>query len=148
MSIARLFGHAGWGAVAAGLLAALLLTPSGPASAQTVGITTTRHNLGSAANGIAGRNQVSTADTAEVCVFCHTPHGGSTTAPAPLWNKRLGAGGTPAGGGSVWAAACSEAASKAAAVETRGNERRMGFLVVRAATGWTRSCKRVVNCCR
>jgi len=61
--------------------------------AQT-GIVSTKHNLGSTGTG----NHVS--DTAEVCVFCHTPHGGSTTAPAPLWNKRLGANGTPAGGGS------------------------------------------------
>jgi len=62
----------------------------------TAGISATRHNLGSGA-GIAGRNQVS--DTAEICVFCHTPHGGDTAAPAPLWNKRLGVGGVPAGGG-------------------------------------------------
>ncbi|VAW45972.1 Cytochrome c family protein [hydrothermal vent metagenome] len=27
--------------------------------------------------------------TAEICVFCHTPHGTDTTAPAPLWNKIL-----------------------------------------------------------
>ncbi|OYU99507.1 MAG: hypothetical protein CFE45_12695, partial [Burkholderiales bacterium PBB5] len=33
-------------------------------------------------------------------MFCHTPHGGSTDAPVPLWNKRLGAAGAPAGGGS------------------------------------------------
>jgi hypothetical protein len=66
------------------------------AQAQTTGIVATRHNLGSGA-GIAGRNQVT--DTADVCVFCHTPHGGSTSAPVPLWNKRLGVGGAPAGGG-------------------------------------------------
>lgn len=28
-----------------------------------------------------------------VCVFCHTPHGGATTAPVPLWNRVLGAPG-------------------------------------------------------
>jgi hypothetical protein len=38
------------------------------------------------------------ADTAEICVFCHTPHGGSTDAPVPLWNKRLGTGGTSGSG--------------------------------------------------
>jgi len=75
-------------------MAALLLAFSGTASA---GIADTKHNLGSGA-GPAGRNQVS--DTAEICVFCHTPHGADTGAPAPLWNKRLGSAGSPAGGGS------------------------------------------------
>ncbi len=97
MTMTRLLRRTGWGAASA--LAALLFAWCGTVSAQTptTGIATTRHNLGSGP-GIAGRNQVS--DTAEVCVFCHTPHGGSTDAPVPLWNKRLGAAGTPAGGGS------------------------------------------------
>jgi hypothetical protein len=86
-------GRRKWGAASAGMLAALFLLLGGNASAA---INDTKHNLGSG-TGPAGRNQVS--DTAEVCVFCHTPHGGSTTAPVPLWNKRLGAAGTPAGGG-------------------------------------------------
>ena len=80
-----------WGAASAGMLAAALLAFSGSASA---GIADTRHNLGSNATG---GNKVS--DTAEICVFCHTPHGANTAAPAPLWNKRLGANGVPAGGG-------------------------------------------------
>lgn len=80
-----------WGAASAGMLAAALLAFSGGASA---GIADTRHNLGS--NG--SFNKVS--NTAEICVFCHTPHGADTSAPAPLWNKRLGANGAPAGGGS------------------------------------------------
>ena len=58
-----------------------------PAQAQT-GISITKHNLGS--SGLAGQNKVS--DTAEICVFCHTPHGADTTASAPLWNKRLPTG--------------------------------------------------------
>jgi hypothetical protein len=74
-------------------VASLLLLFGGAAVAQTTGIVTTKHNLGSTGTN----NRVS--DTAEVCVFCHTPHGGSTDAPAPLWNKRLGANGAPAGGG-------------------------------------------------
>lgn len=78
---------------AASALATLLLALSGTAAA---GIADTKHNLGSGA-GPAGRNQVQ--DTAEICVFCHTPHGANTNAPAPLWNKRLGANGVPAGGG-------------------------------------------------
>jgi hypothetical protein len=77
-------------------MAAMLLMFSGPpASAQ--GIADTRHNLGSGA-GPAGRN--TSTNTAEICVFCHTPHGGATGAPVPLWNKRLSATpGAPAGGG-------------------------------------------------
>ncbi len=82
-----------WSAACAGVFAAALLLLSSDGSA---GIADTRHNLGSGP-GIAGRNQVS--DTAEVCVFCHTPHGADTSAPAPLWNKRLGVAGVPAGGG-------------------------------------------------
>jgi len=90
---AWLSGRSRWGAASAGMLAAALLAFSGTVSA---GIADTKHNLGSGA-GISGRNQ--TSDTAEICVFCHTPHGGSTDAPVPLWNKRLGTAGTPAGGG-------------------------------------------------
>ena len=93
MKMPWLSGRRSLGAASASLLAALLFTVSGTASA---GIADTRHNLGSGA-GLAGRNQVS--DTAEICVFCHTPHGADTSAPAPLWNKRLGAAGVPAGGG-------------------------------------------------
>jgi hypothetical protein len=91
--MAKLFGRTRWGAASAGWIAALLLSLAGPVSA---GIADTKHNLGSGA-GPAGRNQAS--DTAEICVFCHTPHGGDTAAPVPLWNKRLGAAGVPAGGG-------------------------------------------------
>ena len=87
-------GRGRWRAASAGVFAALLFTFTGTASA---GIADTKHNLGSGA-GPAGRNQAS--NTAEICVFCHTPHGGSTDAPVPLWNKRLGAAGAPAGGGS------------------------------------------------
>lgn len=78
----------------AGLMAMAISLCAGSALAA---IADTKHNLGSGA-GPAGRNQVS--DTAEICVFCHTPHGADVNAPAPLWNKRLGAAGAPAGGGS------------------------------------------------
>lgn len=54
------------------------------AGSAVAGIANTKHNLGSAGNG---PNKVS--DTGEICVFCHTPHGGDTGAPVPLWNKRL-----------------------------------------------------------
>ncbi len=93
MKMPWLSGRRTLGAASASLLAALLFTLSGNVSA---GIADTKHNLGSG-TGPLGRNQVS--DTAEICVFCHTPHGADTSAPAPLWNKRLGVAGVPAGGG-------------------------------------------------
>jgi len=51
------------------------------------------HNLGSlnqknvTPSGNNGANH-STA-TAEICVFCHTPHGGDNSAAVPLWNRKL-----------------------------------------------------------
>lgn len=53
------------------------------------GIANTKHNLGSTA-GNPGTNK--TTGTAEICVFCHTPHGADTSAPVPLWNKKLPSG--------------------------------------------------------
>lgn len=50
------------------------------------GIAETRHNLSS--TGGANNNRFS--GTAEICVFCHTPHGTDTSAPVPLWNRKLG----------------------------------------------------------
>ncbi|WP_407279482.1 cytochrome c3 family protein [Aromatoleum evansii] len=72
------------------LLFAALAAIAGGAAAQ---ITSTPHNLSS---GGTGANHVTgtTAETGttQICVFCHTPHGADTTAPAPLWNKALPAG--------------------------------------------------------
>jgi len=73
----------------AGMLAAALWALAGGASAQ---IAITKHNLGT---NSTQTNHVTTG-TAEICVFCHTPHGADvTTANAPpLWNKRLATGAT------------------------------------------------------
>jgi len=46
------------------------------------GISTTKHNLGS-----SGTGPNKTTGTTEICVFCHTPHGGGSA--APLWNKAM-----------------------------------------------------------
>ena len=56
------------------------------------GIAESVHNLGTtgispSANGDANRNRFS--GTAEICVFCHTPHGGDSSAAVPLWNRGL-----------------------------------------------------------
>ena len=74
--------------IAGALACATALLVSGLAHGQATGIAITKHNLGSSAP--AGQNNVS--DTAEICVFCHTPHGADTSASAPLWNKRLPTG--------------------------------------------------------
>jgi predicted CXXCH cytochrome family protein len=57
-----------------------------PAQAQIAG---TKHNLGSTGSG---ENKFS--GTAEICVFCHTPHGADTSAAVPLWNRVLPAPGS------------------------------------------------------
>jgi len=64
-----------------GLCGALLLGFGGSAGAQIV---TSQHDL-----TVGGGGQGNTANTTEVCVFCHTPHGAVTGAPVPLWNKVL-----------------------------------------------------------
>ena len=71
-----------------------LMALSGVAMA---GISSTKHNLGGTFNG-GGSNGATkgfnfTTATTEICVFCHTPHGGDNTAPAPLWNRTLGTSG-------------------------------------------------------
>jgi len=56
------------------------------------------HNLGSGnilpstPSGTTPSNHSN--DTAEICVFCHTPHGGDNSAAVPIWNRKLGIGGT------------------------------------------------------
>ncbi|MBF0428487.1 MAG: hypothetical protein HQL94_06150 [Magnetococcales bacterium] len=49
------------------------------------GIQGSKHDLGT-----GGASQLgATGGTAEVCVFCHTPHGSDASASVPLWNKKL-----------------------------------------------------------
>lgn len=67
------------------LFAGALLLAGLSVQAQVVG---SQHDLTSGGTGQGG-----TATTDQVCVFCHTPHGADTTAPAPLWNKVLSADG-------------------------------------------------------
>lgn len=62
-------------------------------SEASAGIAATRHNLGST-NTSFNRFQSTVAGALnnEICVFCHTPHGGDTNAAVPLWNKALPTG--------------------------------------------------------
>jgi len=65
-------------------IGALLLAPW--AGYVTAGVVGSQHDLTT-----GGTAQAQTANTDEVCVFCHTPHGSNTTnnATVPLWNKVL-----------------------------------------------------------
>ena len=63
-----------------GLAAGMFITSSGFA-ASIVG---SKHDLSTG----GGAPNVAATETS-VCVFCHTPHGADTGAPAPLWNKAL-----------------------------------------------------------
>ena len=65
--------------VVAGVLA------MGAVNVANAAIASTKHNLGSTSS--AGNNQTNV--TAEICVFCHTPHASNTNVKAPLWNKSL-----------------------------------------------------------
>ena len=65
-------------------LALLTVTCITPASAQQSKIANTKHNLSTSGSGSVKANAES-----QICVFCHTPHGANTAAPAPLWNRDL-----------------------------------------------------------
>lgn len=71
---------------AMGVAGVVLLALVMPASAA--GIADTKHNLSSGAAG----TQIHQTNTAEICVFCHTPHGSDTAIEAPLWNRGINTG--------------------------------------------------------
>ncbi|HLO64519.1 MAG TPA: hypothetical protein VK165_16290, partial [Azonexus sp.] len=63
----------------------------------------TKHNLSAAADSSAYTNPTAGAGTVptrnikattetQICVFCHTPHGGSTSTK-PLWNRKAAGAG-------------------------------------------------------
>lgn len=74
-------------------------------AASASSIANTPHNLGSGNNftktpsGNTPANH--SANTAEICVFCHTPHGGDSGAAVPIWNRKLGINGQGATGAGV-----------------------------------------------
>lgn len=61
------------------LVIMLALALAAPAFAITVA--DTKHNL-------VGKGTLAD-DNGEICAYCHTPHGGSSTAAAPLWNRTV-----------------------------------------------------------
>lgn len=87
--VARATASRGLGTLALALAVAIAgVVTSLPAQAQIAG---TKHNLGTTPGG-TGVNKFS--GTAEICVFCHTPHGADITAVVPLWNRTLPAAST------------------------------------------------------
>ena len=59
----------------------MMLVVAGMAFASNV--SNTKHNMASSSGSTVRSNNIN-----EVCVFCHTPHGASTTMlQAPLWNR-------------------------------------------------------------
>jgi hypothetical protein len=89
MKLTRQIGRGG--ALVAVALAAVFVLVSGN---STAGIADTKHNLGSGPAAAAAGRVNNVTDTAEICVFCHTPHAADISAPTPLWNKRLNTGAT------------------------------------------------------
>ncbi len=79
-----------------GAVSALVLNSALAANTPT-SIKDSPHNLGSGnilpktPSGTTPSNH--STDTAEICVFCHTPHGGDNGAAVPIWNRKLGPNG-------------------------------------------------------
>lgn len=72
-------------------------------AARVSDIRGTKHNLSAAGDGSAYTNPTAGAGTVptrnikattetQICVFCHTPHGGSTST-TPLWNRKVSGAG-------------------------------------------------------
>ena len=74
--------------------AALLIVEDVIASPMT-SIADSWHNLGAnnrkggTPNNPTNGNPNRSMATGEICVFCHTPHGGDTSAAVPIWNRKL-----------------------------------------------------------
>lgn len=58
---------------------------------NTGSIVNTGHNLTASTVVMNGFMNSYRNDYAEVCVYCHTPHGASTVVTAPLWNRTASA---------------------------------------------------------
>lgn len=69
------------------LVVAMLLVTTSVWAAKTWDVSAGRHNLGSTANDLGNNGPYLASNEDEVCIFCHTPHGG--TLNTPLWNRAL-----------------------------------------------------------
>lgn len=68
------------------LVVALLLIATNLWAAKTWDVSATTHNMGTTATAATDGSYVATNED-EVCIFCHTPHGG--TLNYPLWNRTM-----------------------------------------------------------
>lgn len=73
-------------------VAIVMATSSAIAVKGPQAVVTTRHNLSTTSaqydqQWLAPGNNYDSSDEDEVCIFCHTPHGG--TLAAPLWNRTM-----------------------------------------------------------
>lgn len=68
----------------------LFLAPAA-AYAQNDDVASTPHNLSVSNGGTDPTSGAVLVDYGEICVYCHTPHGGQVD--APLWNRNFNTGG-------------------------------------------------------
>lgn len=66
---------------------ALVASLSSPLAAQTDDVASTKHNLSISSGGNDPTSGNALVDYGEICVSCHTPHGGQVS--APLWNRNF-----------------------------------------------------------
>lgn len=71
------------------LVGAMLLVATNLWAAKVVDVSATRHNFGTTATFGEGWYK-SVANEDEVCIYCHTPHGGALN--TPLWNRSIPTG--------------------------------------------------------
>jgi len=81
-------------AIRVALLGATIIASSSAMAGRPMSsIANSWHNLGAQNEWAVTPSGNTTAnhsnDTAEICVFCHTPHGGDNTAAVPIWNRKL-----------------------------------------------------------
>lgn len=69
------------------LIIAVCLFASNGWGVPVYDVSGTRHNLSATSTGPAFENYLKATDEDEVCIFCHTPHGGALN--TPLWNRGI-----------------------------------------------------------
>lgn len=76
-------------ALSAAIFMVALAPPAVSAQVGNEGVKDTKHNFSNSAGRDPSFNDLSAsvADYGEICVYCHTPHGGQTN--APLWNRQF-----------------------------------------------------------
>ena len=79
--------HFNNGLVIAVVAAAVLAASPLDLYAQNDDVANTKHNLSELSGGNDPTSGTSLVDYGEICVYCHTPHGGDID--APLWNRNF-----------------------------------------------------------